>query len=92
MVRNCEIKTEETNDRADQAFGLPQAQPKHRSKGQRCRDRQLRISRLTTPGGAWLSLPGSIASSVTQTVTLPRRRSAASYSGQLVTRCRWRGM
>src|SRR5687768_12060926 len=40
MVGNREIETEQTNDGADQAFGLPQSQAEHGLERQRRRDRQ----------------------------------------------------
>jgi hypothetical protein len=45
------------------------------------------------PGVVWgTARQATIASSVNQTVRLPRRRRAASYSDQLVTLCRCLGM
>ena len=81
------------HDRADQPFGLSQTQPEDGSESQCRGDRQLRIPRLTTPGGAWLSPPGCdsfIRYPDREAAALPQR--AASYSDQLLTRWRWRGM
>src|SRR5215207_3578431 len=58
MVGNSEIETEQANDRADQAFGLAQRQAEHGLEGQRRRDRQIRVVRLTARRGAGLRLPG----------------------------------
>jgi hypothetical protein len=40
MVRDGKIKTKQADDRADQSFGLPQRQAKHRPQGQSGRIRQ----------------------------------------------------
>lgn len=46
VVRHREIETEQGDDGADQPFGLPQGQAKHRFQRHRRRDRQLRITPL----------------------------------------------
>jgi hypothetical protein len=40
MIRYSEIKTQELQDRVNQAFGLTQCQSEHRPQGQGCPDRQ----------------------------------------------------
>src|SRR4051812_34802666 len=57
MVGNRESEAEQTDDRPDQAFGLAQRQAEYGLEGQRRRDRQIRIVRLTARRGARLGLP-----------------------------------
>ena len=57
MVRAGKIQAKQADDRADQSFGLPQRQAKHRPQGQSRRDRQGRIVRLTATGGPRFSPP-----------------------------------
>ena len=92
VVRHREIEAEQLQDGADQPLGLAQRQAEHRSQGQRRRDRQIGVGGLPAPAGARLSRQAAIASGVNQTVRLPRARRPASYSAQLVTRCRCLGM
>jgi hypothetical protein len=40
VVRHAQRQTEQTNDGADQAFGLAEGEPKHRPQGQRRQDGQ----------------------------------------------------
>jgi hypothetical protein len=58
MVGNGEIETKQTDDGADQAFGLAQGQAEYGLERQRRRDRQRRVTRLTAPRGAGLGVPG----------------------------------
>src|SRR3954466_15391258 len=58
VVGNRESETEQTNDGADQAFGLAQGQAEHGLERQRRRDRQSRIVRLAARRGAGLGVPG----------------------------------
>ena len=58
MVRNGEIETKQMDDGADQPFGLPQGQLEHRPQGQRRRNRQGRIARLTARCRVRLGPPG----------------------------------
>src|SRR3954465_8581790 len=58
MVRHGESETKQTNDGADQAFGLAQGQAEYGLERQRRRDRQGRIVRLTARRGARLRVPG----------------------------------
>jgi hypothetical protein len=86
MVGNGKIETEHMKDRADRPFGLTQRQPKHGTQPQPRRDRQRQMARL--PAGRGAARHAAIAAAVNQTVRLPRRRRAASYTAQFVTRCR----
>jgi hypothetical protein len=93
MVGNGEIETKQTDEGADQAFGLTQGQAEHGSQGQGCRDGQRRVAQGCPPRVVRGSArQAAIAASVNQIVRLPRARRAASYSAQLVTRCRCFGM
>ena len=92
MIRHRQIETEELEDGADQAFRLTQRQAEHRPQRQRRPDRQSRVVRLTAPVVRGSARQAAIASSENQTVRLPRWRRLASYSAQLVTRCRCFGM
>src|SRR3954470_546375 len=58
MVRHGESETKQADDGADQAFGLAQGQAEYGLEGQRRRDRQRRIVRLTSGRSAGLSVPG----------------------------------
>ncbi len=58
MVRHREIKAEQLQDGADQAFGLAQCQAEHGTQRQSRLDRQAGVARLTAPTGAGLSFPG----------------------------------
>src|SRR3954471_2338094 len=58
MVGNGKIETKQTDDRADQAFGLAQGQAEYRLERQPRRDRQRRVVRLTARRGAGLGVPG----------------------------------
>src|SRR3984957_18255950 len=51
MVRNTEVKPEQSDDRADKPLGLPQRQAKDRTQHQRRGNRQRRVMRLA----AWRS-------------------------------------
>src|SRR3954454_17111756 len=57
MVGNREIETEQTEDGADQPFGLAQGQAEYGCERQRRRDRQRRVARLTARRGAGLGVP-----------------------------------
>jgi transposase len=46
MVGNREIEAQQTDDRADQAFGLAQCQAEHGLERQRRRDRQIRVDAM----------------------------------------------
>ena len=92
MVRNGEVKPKQCDDGADQPLGLPQRQAKDRTQRQCGGDRQCRVMRLPARRGPRLRPPRRTASSVNQTVRLPRRFNAASYSAQFVTRYRGLGM
>jgi len=92
MVRDGEIETEQADDGADQPFGLPQSQAEHDAQRQRRRNRQGRIVWLTALRSPCSARQAAIASSLNQTVRLPRWRKAASYSDQFVTRSRCLGM
>jgi len=75
VVRHREIKTEQGDDGADQPFGLPQGQAKHRFQRQRRRDRQLRITPLAASRRSWLSFPcrnRGIGKPHSQAATLPQ--------------------
>ena len=85
VVRHGKIEPEQVEDRADQPFGLAQGQAEHGPQRQR-----RRIARGEYQGCPPRVVRGSarqaaIASSVNQTVKLPRWRKLASYSAQLVT-------
>ena len=58
VIRHCQIKIEEPEDRAYQAFKLTQGQPTHCPQRQRRLDRQSRIVGLTTAGCAGLGQSG----------------------------------
>src|SRR5215208_2399059 len=93
MVGNGEIETKQTDDGSNQPLGLAQGQAEHGAQGQGCRDGQRRVAGLPAPGVVRGSArQAAIAASVNQTMRLPRWRRAASYSAQLVTRCRCVGM
>ena len=92
MVGNGEIETKQTEDGADQAFGLAQGQAEYGLERQRRRDRQRRVVRLTARRGAGLGVPGRDRRLGNQTVRLPRWCKAASYSAQFVIRRRCFGM
>src|SRR3954467_14997994 len=47
IVRNGQIKADQLEDRADQSLGLAQRQAEHSAQRQSCRDRQVRVLRLT---------------------------------------------
>jgi hypothetical protein len=81
VVGNGQSKAEETDDRANQTFGLAQSQPKHSPQRQRRQDRQRRIPGLPPR----VVRHAAIATSVNQTVKLPRWRKLASYAAQVVT-------
>ena len=83
MIRHRQIQAEQVHDRTQHAFGLTprptERQPQHQPRF----DRDVRIvscGRPRRPVAA--GTQAAIASGVTQTVRLPRRRSAASYSAQ----------
>ena len=57
MVRNREVKSEQSNDGADQSLGLPQCQAKHHAHRQGCADRQGRVMRLAAWRGSRLRPP-----------------------------------
>jgi len=61
MVRHGEIKSEQSDDGADQPLGLPQRQAKDRAQRQRCGDRQGRVVRLTRRFNAALYSAQSVA-------------------------------
>jgi hypothetical protein len=89
MVWHHECELEQPDDGADEPFGLPSGQAKDRRMVG-----AVPIAKAEQYGWPPGVVRGSarhaaIASSVNQTVKLPRRRDAASYSGQFVTR--WRG-
>jgi hypothetical protein len=97
MIRNGKIETKKASDRADQPFGLSQPQPEDGSQGQRRCNRQLRILRLTTPGGGFccnvwhwlLNIQTSGASTFGQTATSnsPAMKAAcAMMSSPLIPR------
>src|SRR3954467_7461856 len=58
VVRHREIEAEQLQDRADQPLGLAKRQAEYGPQGQRRRDRQAGVARLTAPAGARLSSPG----------------------------------
>ena len=58
MIGNGEVETEQSDDGADQSFGLPQRQAEHRSQCQRRGDCQSRIAWLATRCRPRLSTPG----------------------------------
>ena len=74
VVRHGEIETEQLEDGADQPLGLAQRQAEHRAQRQRRRDRQVGVARLAAPLVRGSARHASIASSVNQTVRLPRAR------------------
>ena len=92
MVRYGEIEIEQLQDGADQPFGLAQRQVEHRPQGQRRRDRQTEKEACPPRVVRGAAAQAATASGVNHTVRLPRARRAASYSAQLVTRCRCFGM
>src|SRR5687768_3979140 len=51
-VRYRQVEAEQLEDRADQSLGLAQRQMEHRAECQSCRDRQIRVVRLTARRGA----------------------------------------
>jgi hypothetical protein len=57
MVRHCEIKSEQSDDRTDQPLGLPQRQVKDHAHCQGRGDRQGRIARLAARRGTRLRPP-----------------------------------
>jgi hypothetical protein len=57
VVRHPQRQAEQTNDRADQPFGLAECQAEDGTQGQRCQDRQRGIPRLAAAGGARLRCP-----------------------------------
>ena len=92
VVRHREIETEQLQDGADQPLGLAQRQAEHGSQRQRRRDRQIGVEGYPPRAVRGSALQAAIASGVNHTVKLPRARKPASYSAQLVTRCRCFGM
>ena len=72
-----QIQAEQLQDRADQALGLPQRQPEHRTHRQRRRDRQVGIGGLPTWCGPRRRFPGRdrlCGEPDGQTAALPQRR------------------
>jgi hypothetical protein len=58
VIRHRQIQTQEPQNGTDQAFSLPESQPKHRPQRQGCSDRQRRVVRLTAACRARLGPPG----------------------------------
>src|SRR5215469_12050066 len=81
MVRDGEVEAKQVDDGADQPFGLPQRQSKHCPQGQRRRNRQGRIARLTAAGGAWLGPPGR-----DRLFAEPYRQAATLAQGSIIFR------
>ena len=92
MVRHGEIEIEQLEDGADQPFGLAQRQAEHRPQCQCRGDRQIGVEGCPPRVVRGAAAQAATASGVNHTVRLPRARRAASYSAQLVTRCRCLGM
>jgi hypothetical protein len=88
MIRHRQIQAKQSDDGADQPFGLPERQTENSAPRQRGGDRQGRVLRLPPGVVRACACQAAIASSVNQTVRLPRCRKAASYSGQFVIRYR----
>jgi hypothetical protein len=81
---HCQAETEKINDRADQAFGLAQSQPKYRLQCQRRQDRQGRIPGLAARGGSWYRAAACNASPLNQTVRgIWWRRAALALNGMM---------
>jgi hypothetical protein len=87
MVGDGEVEAEQAEDEADQPLGLAQGQAEHRPQRQGRSDRQGGVVRLPPRMVRGSAFQAAIASSLNHIVRLPRWRSAASYAGQLVTRC-----
>ena len=92
MVRRGEIKSEQSDDGADQPLGLPQRQAKDRAQRRLRGDRHGGIMRLAAWCGSRLRAPRLDRLVCKPQVRLPRRFNAASYSAQFVTRYRGLGM
>ena len=92
MVRNGQLQPEQPEDRADQTFGLAQRQAEHGPQRQRRQDRQGRVPGLPAPGRARRRAPGRDRLLREPDCQAAALAQAASYSAQLVTRCRCLGM
>ena len=92
VVGHGQVEPEQAEDRADQALGLAQGQAEHGPQRQRGQDRQGRVPGLPAPGRARLRPPGRDRLVREPDRQAPALRRAASYSAQLVTRCRCLGM
>src|SRR5208282_4716419 len=86
VIGDCNIELEHIGDRSQQAFGLTQRLVEHQAKCETRLDGCRRIDRLTAALAGAGARHAATASSVNQSVRLPCRTSAASYSGQFVTR------
>ena len=58
VVRYCEIKAEQSDERADQPLGLTQCQTEYRLQCQRRRDCQALVAELVASHCPWFGLPG----------------------------------
>ena len=77
VVRHIKLQPEQADDGADQAFGLPQRQAKHGPERECCEDGE-RYQGCPPEVVRGAARQPAIASSVNQTVKLPRWRKAAS--------------
>ena len=78
MVRHREIEPEQAHEGADQAFGLPERQAEHGPERQGRQDGKLEYQGCPPRVVRGSALQAAIASSVNQTVKLPRWRKLAS--------------
>ena len=79
VVRHREIKPEQGDDGADQAFGLAQRQAEHGMQRQRRRDCQARVAGLPPSRGPGLGFPGR-----GRFLGEPNRQAAALTQGGVV--------
>jgi len=80
MVGHQEIEAKQVHDRPEQALGLAPRPPERQPEHQPGLDGDVRVGRPRRPVAA--GTQAAMASGVTQTVRLPRRRIVASYSAQ----------
>ncbi len=85
VIRDRETQLEEPGQRPEEAFGLAEWKVEDHADRQRGLDGNVRVGALAA-GLLAGARQASSASSESQTVTSPRRRRPASYSGQFRTR------